>query len=112
MAHKDWKGPGVYDCWYCPGEWVERKHFELEGFLNKTWTYKKLEDFTPPNMPEPEPEPKPELEDGVYLTRHLTRQIFGNPMILLFMHDKWMTIGGSDIHPPTEVLGKIQVDPI
>ena len=103
MAHKDWNGPGFYDCWDDSGEWIATQPLDHEGFLAESWTYKKLEDFKPPELP------KPELEDGVYWVVHVN----GKRTIMSLVEGKWFwSTGIKCLETPLTVLGKIPIDPI
>ena len=53
MSHKDWKGPGFYNCWDNKGVWAYVEMKEHMNDLACHWTYRKLENFTPPECPKP-----------------------------------------------------------
>ena len=108
MAHKDWKGPGFYDCWDSRKnwKWIDRKDDVTD--LADTWIYKKREGFEPPELPEPEL-PEPELENGVYWVVHVN----GKRTIMSLVEGKWFwSTGIKCLETPLTVLGKIPIDPI
>ena len=102
MAHKDWKGPGVYDCWNADGRWVWMAELTKHS-MTENYTYRKCEDFEPPKMPESE------LENGVYWVVHVN----GRRTIMSLVEGRWFLSTGTICSDKIlTVLGKIPIDPI
>jgi hypothetical protein len=97
--HRDWKGPGVYDCWDGAGRWNKRVWRQSGGDFIQVWTYQKLENFEPPKPP------KPELPDGVYLVEEP-----GGPITAVRFKDGEPV--KCAIEPGDEILGRIPVEPV
>jgi hypothetical protein len=103
MSHKDWKGPGFYDCWDLEGVWRWRdEKFSCEG-LSKGWAYQIV-----PGWP-PKP-PKPELPDGVYAVR--TKGHYNPDVFLIGLNElkdgKWNRKPG----PNDTILGRIPIEEV
>jgi hypothetical protein len=103
MSHRDWKGPGFYDCWDSSGRWQWSKRKAHVGELDHDWTYKKLEHFEPPKPP------KPELQDGVYWVI----DIHGETCLFTWRESKWCYPSGTESSSePIEILGRIPIEPV
>jgi hypothetical protein len=103
MAHKDWKGPGVYECWDGAGRWNKRVYKPCDDLVYQ-WTYQKLEDFEPPKPP------KPELPDGVYAIL-----VASNESVIsrLKRDSLWIAPFNPEIQcDEYTILGRIPVEPV
>ena len=111
MSHKDWDGVGWYKCWNSIKVYISEAKWVNSLQWYNDWTYQKLENFEPPEMPKPKP-PKPELEDGVYLVRH--HMLGGTSQIEIRekLSGLWSGLFNVETNVTFEVIGRIPVEPI
>jgi len=106
MSHKDWKGPGVYDIWDRNRIWFRRVSKDCEDAFDILCTYKKLEDFIPPEIP------KEELPDGLYIIQGISCQFQA-----LKKDGRWetltnLTMSNPEVDNGTFVVCRVPIVPI
>jgi len=103
MSHKDWKGPGWYECWDSDG-YNGRNCKKAEYTLFKGSRY----EFVCTLEDEPQP-PEKKLPDGLYLIWYCGSKCSRTH---LKQFGKWDGPGGFEDNENYTILGRIPVEPI